>query len=100
MIGFVSSSTINQIVRKLGQLSIDDNPTPTSSKMTSTTSFAQSINVNLVKTSKYNQACGRKNRNQRKKNAPTEHNEKNAKEPNVGSNKGKKKVKFHFLACK
>ena len=47
LIGYVSSSTINQVARQLGQLDITDNPTPTTSTMTSTTS-AQSTDVNLV----------------------------------------------------
>jgi ribosomal protein L44E len=82
----------------LCQLAITDNPTSTTSTTTSNTS-AQSTDVNLVQTSKSNQTSGRKNRNRRKKNAPTEQSELNAKEPNTGGNKGKKKLKFPCLAC-
>jgi hypothetical protein len=63
VIGFVSSSVVNQVSRKLGQIANTDNPTPTASTMTSTTS-TQSIDVNLIQTSKSNQTSGRKNHNQ------------------------------------
>ena len=72
VIGYVSSSAVNQVAEKLGQLAIIDNPSPTASTTTSTTSFAQSTDVKLVQTSKSNQAGGWKNHNRRKKNAPTE----------------------------
>lgn len=62
MIGFVSSSVVNQVVRKLGQLAITNNPIPTASTTNSTTS-AQSTNVNLVQTSKSNQTSRRKKHN-------------------------------------
>jgi hypothetical protein len=94
VIGSISSSAINQVVGKLGELAITDNPSPIALIMTSTTS-AQSTNVNLVQTSKSNQTGGRKNHNCRKKNAPAEKSELNSKEPNTGGNKGKKNVKFH-----
>lgn len=96
MIDFVSASTVNQVVGKLGQLSITDNPISIASETTSTT-FAQSTDVNLVQTSKTSR---QKNHNQRKKNAPTKQSEANSKEPNTGNNKGKKKLKFPCLACK
>ena len=35
VIGFVSDSTISQVIRQLGQLAITDNPTLTTSTMTS-----------------------------------------------------------------
>ena len=62
VIGLVSSFAVNQVAGKPGQLYITENLAPTTLAMTSTT-FAQSTNVNLVKTSKYNQTGGRKNRN-------------------------------------
>ena len=100
MISYVSSFTANQVVGQLGELAIIDNPAPTTLTITSTTSSAQSIDVNLVQTSKSNQVGGRKNCNHQKKNAPIEKCEQNAKEPNDGGNKWKKKVKFPSLACK
>ena len=54
----------------------------------------------MVQTSNSNKTGGRKNHNQRKKNAPIEQSDLNAKEHNTGSNKGKKKVKFPCLSCK
>ena len=99
MIGFISSSIVNQSTGKLVQLAITDNSAPAASTMTSTTS-AQSTDANLVQTLKSNQTSGRKNRNHRKNNAPAEHSDLNAKEPNANGNKGKKKVKFPCLAGK
>ena len=99
VIGSVSSSVVNQVARQLGQLAITDNLAPIASTTTSTT-YAQSTDVNLVQTSKSNQTGGRNNCNRWKKNAPTKQSELNAKEPNVGGNKGKKKVKFPCLASK
>ena len=96
IIGFVSTSNVNQVVGQLGQLDIIDNPASTASTTTSTT-YAQSTDVNFVQTSKTSR---RKKCNQHKKNAPTEQSEANAKEPNTGNNKGKKKLKFPCLACK
>ena len=61
VIGYVSSSPMNQVVGQLVQLAITGNLTPTTSVMTSTTS-SQSTDVNLVQTSKSNQTSGRKNR--------------------------------------
>jgi predicted transcriptional regulator len=54
VIGYVSSSTVNQVVEQLGQLAIADNPAPITSATTSTNSSAQSTDVNLVQTSKSN----------------------------------------------
>ena len=96
MIGSVFTFSINQVVGQLGQLAIIDNPASTASTTTSTTS-TQSTDINLVQTSKTSRL---KNHNQCKKNAPIEQSEANAKEPNAGSNKGKKKLKFPCLACK
>ena len=47
VIGYVSTSTINQVVGELVQLAITDNPAPTASITTSTTS-AQSTDFNSV----------------------------------------------------
>ena len=99
VIGYLSSFDVNQVVRQLGQLAITNNPASTALATTSTTS-AQSTHVNLVQTSKSNQTSRRKNCNQQKMNAPTKQSESNAKEPNVGGNKGKKKLKFPCLPCK
>ena len=98
MIGYVSTSSVSQVVEQLGQLAITHNPASTTSATTSNTS-AQSTNVNLVQTSKTSR---RKNHNQLKKNAPVEQSKANVKEPNPGNNnnKGKKKLKFMCLACK
>ena len=49
MISCVSASTISQVVRQLGELSITDNPISTALATTSNTS-AQSTDVNLVQT--------------------------------------------------
>jgi hypothetical protein len=82
VIGSVSSSIVNQVVRKLGQLTITDNPTPTASAMTSTTS-AQSTDVNLVQTSNSNQVGGSNNRNRQKKKVHVEKSDLNAKSPTL-----------------
>jgi hypothetical protein len=71
VIGFVLASVVNQVEGQLGQLAIINNPASIASATTSTT-FTQSTDVNLVQTSKSNQTGGRKNRNRQKKNAPAE----------------------------
>ena len=97
VIGYVSTSIVNQVVRKLGQLAITDNLASTTSATTSNT-FSQSTDVNLVQTSKTSKW---KNHNQHKKNALIEQSEANVKEPNPSNNnKGKNKLKFMCLACK
>ena len=48
VIGFVSSSVVNQIVKQLVQLAIAYNPASLASAMTSTTSSAQSTDVNSI----------------------------------------------------
>ena len=99
VIGSISASIVNQVSRKLGQLAIIDNPASMALETTSTT-FSQSTDVNLVQTSKSNQTIRRNNRHQCKKNAPTKQSEPNAKEPNAAGNEGKKKIKFPCMACK
>ena len=98
MIGFVSTSTVSQVVQKLGQLDITDNPTSTTLAMTSNTP-TQSTDVNLVQTSKTSR---QKNRNQRRKNASIEKGEANVNKTQSGNNnnKGKNKLKFPCLAWK
>ena len=61
VIGFVSISTVSQVVEQLGQLAITDNPASIASATTSNTS-SQSTDVNLVQTSKTSRE---KNHNQR-----------------------------------
>lgn len=60
---------------------------------------AQSTNVNMVQTTKYSR---QKSHNQQRKNSSSEQEEANTKETQPGNNnkKGKKKLKFPFLACK
>ena len=48
VIGFVSSSIVNQIVKQLVQLAIAYNPASLASTMTSTTSSTQSTDVNSI----------------------------------------------------
>lgn len=96
VIASIWPSAINQVAWQLGQLAITENLASIASTTTSTTS-SQSIDVNLVQTSKTSR---RKNHNQRKNNATTEQGELNIKEPNVGGNKGKKKLKFPCLDYK
>jgi hypothetical protein len=79
-------------------LAITDNPASTTLAMTSNNP-SQSIDINLVQTSKNSR---RKKCNQWRKNAPNEQGEANVKEPQSrnNNNKGKKKLKFPCLACK
>ena len=98
MIGFVSTTSISQIVGQLGQLAITDKPTSMTSA-TNSNDLAQSTDVNMVQTTK---SSRRKSRNQRRKNSFGEQEEANTKETQLGNNnkKGKKKLKFLYLACK
>ena len=63
MIGYVSTTSISQVVGQLGQLAITEKPTSTTSA-TSSNDLAQSTDVNMVQISKSNR---RKSRNQRRK---------------------------------
>ena len=97
MIGSVSTTSVSQVARQLGQLALTDKPT---AKTPATTSSdpAPSTDVNLVQTSK---SSRRKNQNQQRKESSGEQEEATPKEaPSGKKKKGKKKVKFPCLACK
>ena len=98
MIGYVSTSSVSQVVGQLGQLAITDKPISTTSTTTSNDP-AQSTDVNMVQTTK---SSRRKSHNQQRKNSSGEQEEANTKEPQPGNNnkKGKKKLKFPCLAFK
>ena len=97
MIGFVSTTFVSQVVGQLGQLAITDKPTSTT-LATLSNDPAQSTYVNMVQTTKSSRC---KSHNQRRKNSSGEQEEANIKENQPSNNKkGKKKLKFPFLACK
>ena len=98
MVGSVTTSSISQVAKQLGQLAITDKPTSTTLAMTSNDP-TQSTYINMVQTTKSSRW---KSHNQWRKNSSGEQEEANTKEtqPSNNNKKGKKKLKFLCLACK
>lgn len=102
--GSASSTATTQLVGKLSQMTLSNNPTNATSVTTSIATSSQSSDVNFMQTttSKTSQHPGgkkKKNNNRCKKNSSTQLTGQINQETNVGGSKSKQKFKYPCMVC-